>query len=560
VTSTTIRIGSRGSALALAQARLVADALMASGCETTVVVVETAGDRRAPDTAWGEGAFVAAIERALLDDRVDVAVHSAKDVPTDEDARLRIAAYLPRADPRDALIVPAGSTAHGLSELPAGARIGTDSPRRTGFLRAVRPDLGVQPLHGNVDTRLRRLDAGEVDALVLACAGLDRLGRGDRITQRIEPDVIPPAPGQGAIAIQARADDQAVIDRVAAIDDRATRAAVEAERAFLRATGGGCRAPIGALATLTDSTIELLGGSVGPDGSGAAVERMSGPAGRSAELGRRLAARMSLAGDAGRRPRILVTRAADGATDLVRALRDEGLEPIPVPAIEIVPAAAETLHDAASRAGTFQWLVVASSNGARAILAALGERLGELSTTAWAAVGSATSATLGRAGVADVFEPSSATAEALARELPAGPGDRVLVIRGDLGDGALAATLRARGADVEEVVAYRTLEAPPASRRLLSAAVGAGPIAAIVLTSGSTARGLAALGAAESVGFGSIPAVCIGVPTADAAAAAGFRVVAIAADPTSASLARATAVTVASTTGASPTPQLREAS
>jgi hydroxymethylbilane synthase len=538
----------------------VAEALTAAGRESTVVVIETAGDRRAPDTAWGEGAFVAAIERALLDDRVDVAVHSAKDVPTDEDPRLRIAAYLPRADPRDALVMPAGSTVKRVSGLPSRARIGTDSPRRTGFLLAVRPDLRIQPLHGNVDTRLRRLDAGDVDALVLACAGLDRLGRTDRIAQRIDADVIPPAPGQGAIAIQVRADDRVLIDAVAAIDDAPTRAAVQAERAFLQATGGGCRAPIGALATLTGSTVELLGGSVGPDGSGAAVDRMSGPVEHVTELGRRLAARMALVPDTQRRPRILVTRTADQATDLVRALRDEGLEPVLVPAIEIVPASPDALRDVASRAATFRWLVVTSSNGARAVLAALGAGLAEMSTTAWAAVGAATSATLEGAGVDDVFQPSTATADALARELPVDPGDRVLIIRGDLGVRAVAATLRARGVEVEEVVAYRTLEAPGASRTLLRAAIDAGPIAAIVLTSGSTARGLAALAAEESIALGSIPAVCIGAPTADAAIAAGLRVVAVSADPTVASLAGTVAAALATRTGTRLTPQLQEAS
>ena len=135
----TIRIGSRGSALAMAQATLARDAIAAAGHPTEIVIVETAGDRRAPDTAWGEGAFVAAIEVALLDGRVDVAVHSAKDVPTDEDPRLRIAAFLPRADPRDALVVRRGQAECRLDQIPAGSRVGTDSPRRTGFLRARRP-------------------------------------------------------------------------------------------------------------------------------------------------------------------------------------------------------------------------------------------------------------------------------------------------------------------------------------------------------------------------------------------------------------------------------------
>ncbi|MEA2633233.1 MAG: hydroxymethylbilane synthase, partial [Chloroflexota bacterium] len=186
----------------MAQATLVLGALEAIGVAARLVQITTDGDVRAPDTAWGEGAFVTAIEAALLDGRIDVAVHSAKDVPTDEDPRLTIAAYLPRADARDALVVAGSRAALDLESLPVGARVGTDSPRRSAFLLARRPDLHVHPIHGNVDTRLRRLDGGETDALVLAAAGLDRLGLGGRIGSFFEADVIPPAPGQGALAVQ----------------------------------------------------------------------------------------------------------------------------------------------------------------------------------------------------------------------------------------------------------------------------------------------------------------------------------------------------------------------
>lgn len=272
-----IRIGTRGSALALAQARLAAEALAREGRVARLVKVETEGDRRAADTAWGEGAFVKAIERALLDGRVDVAVHSAKDVPTDEDPRLRIGAYLPRADARDALIVRDGSVG-SLDDLPVGAAVGTDSPRRSAFLLAHRPDLRVRPLHGNVDTRLRRLDAGEADALVLACAGLDRLGRAERIAERIEPERIPPAPGQGAIALQVRRDDARMVAETAAVDDARTRIAVESERTLLRAAGGGCRAPIGAYGEVRGSDLALVGGRAEPDGSGLRIGRRTGPA------------------------------------------------------------------------------------------------------------------------------------------------------------------------------------------------------------------------------------------------------------------------------------------
>jgi hydroxymethylbilane synthase len=272
-----VRIGTRGSTLALVQARLAAGALRRAGSASRLVTIETAGDRRAPDTAWGEGAFVKAVERALLAGRIDLAVHSAKDVPTDEEPTLRIGAYLPRADPRDALVVRDGIEP-SLVGLSAEACIGTDSPRRTAFLLAARPELRIRPLHGNVDTRLRRLEAGEADALVLACAGLDRLGLGHRIGERLDVELMPPAPGQGALALQIRHDDGRMLALTASLDDRPTRLAVEAERAFLRAAGGGCRSPIGALGSIDGEMLALLGGFARPDGRNAIIGRRMGPA------------------------------------------------------------------------------------------------------------------------------------------------------------------------------------------------------------------------------------------------------------------------------------------
>jgi hydroxymethylbilane synthase len=259
----------------MVQARSAADALARGGRASRLVLVETEGDRRAPDTAWGEGAFVKAIERALLDRRVDLAIHSAKDVPTEEDPRLEIGAFLARGDARDALVV--NGPARSIDELPLNATVGTDSPRRTAFLLAGRPDLHVRPLHGNVDTRLRRLDEGEADALVLACAGLDRLGRADRIAERIDPGRIPPAPGQGAIALQIRREDARMLALTAALDDGPTRVAVEAERGLLRAAGGGCRSPIGSYGEIRDGEFWLLGGRARPDGTGVRFGRRGGP-------------------------------------------------------------------------------------------------------------------------------------------------------------------------------------------------------------------------------------------------------------------------------------------
>jgi hydroxymethylbilane synthase len=262
-----LRLGTRGSVLAQIQANLIAAALRRNGHEVDLVTIVTDGDIRPPDTAWGEGAFVGAIELALVEGRVDLAVHSAKDVPIAQAPGLTIAAYPDRADPRDALVLPAGRTAASLDDLPSGSVIGTDSPRRTGFILAARPDLRVIPIHGNVDTRLARLDAGEVDALILAIAGLLRLGRPDRVTLPLDPPVVPPAPGQGALAIQIRAGDEATRDAVASLDDPETRLAVSVERALLEATGGGCRAPIGALGRAEGGLLSVIAAAVEPDGT-----------------------------------------------------------------------------------------------------------------------------------------------------------------------------------------------------------------------------------------------------------------------------------------------------
>ena len=552
-------IGSRGSVLALAQTRLVYEALQHEGQASRVVIIETDGDRRAPDTAWGEGAFVAAIETALLDGTVDVAVHSAKDVPTDQDPRLRIAAYLPRADPRDALVVPLEAKERRLADLPSGCRVGTDSPRRTGFLLARRPDLVVHPLHGNVDTRLRRLDAGETDALVLACAGLDRMGLGDRIAERLEPDVVPPAPGQGAIAVQVRSGDERMLAVAATIDHRPTRLAVEAERAFLTASGGGCRAPVGALATVVGDELDLVGGYASPSGTQATIARRRGPVSSGEELGRGLAAEIDsggrlrataiTAGPEDRRPsaaRVLVTRAADQADELVSALRHAGLDPILVPAIaiEFEPAGGD-LDDAARHLGHYAWVVISSTNGARAILKAAERVFTPFEASRIAAIGSRTRRDLEREGIDVAFQPSQSSAAAMAAELPVGPGDRVLAVRGDLADEELAVALRARGAEVDDVIAYRTHQAPRASRALVRQALAASPIDAVVFTSGSTVRGLVELTLDETINVLSIPAVCIGPETAHAARAAGFRVLAVSPEPSSAALATATAQALA---------------
>ncbi len=551
MTAPPIAIGTRGSKLALVQAGLVQAALTQAGLASRIVVLETAGDRRRPDTAWGEGAFVTAIELALLDGRVDLAVHSAKDLPTEGDPRLEIGAYLERADPRDALIVRRDAPGQRLDDLPAGARVGTDSPRRTGFLLAYRPDLAIHPLHGNVDTRLRRLDEGETDALVLACAGLDRLGLAGRISERLQPDVVPPAPGQGAIAVQIRRDDARLTDVMAAIDDRPTRLAVESERAFLQAAGGGCRAPIGALATISHDRIELVGGFARVDGTATAVIRRDAPAVAGSDLAGEVASLLET--EFRRRParpgrRVIVTRAAQQAAGLVAALEAAGVEAIAVPAISVEPEpAGGELDEAARGLADYAWVVITSVNGAQAILAAAARVSTRPDRPRWAAVGQATAGALESAGVTIDLQPQEASGRAIASELPVEAGERVLVVRGDLAGTDLAERLRAKGVIVDDVIGYRTHEAPATSRPLLRRALEAGPIDAIVFSSGSTVRGLATLAAAEALAIDAIPAICAGPRTAGAARAAGFAILAESARPEAAAIARATAEALART-------------
>jgi hydroxymethylbilane synthase len=255
------RIGTRGSALALRQTSMVIDALQAAlpGFRSEMVIIRTEGDAR-PDVPLvqmaGQGVFVAEIERALQRNDIDFAIHSAKDLPSSMTGDLALAAFLPRADVRDAL-VPRAGVVTTLMTLPAGSRVGTSSPRRTAQLLHCRPDFVLLEIRGNVDTRLRKLDSGEYDAIVLACAGLDRLGFTHRIAERIDPNVMIPAPGQGAIALQCRASDTQALQLAAHIDDLCTRTAVTAERAFLARLGAGCTTPAGASARWEDGKLRM---------------------------------------------------------------------------------------------------------------------------------------------------------------------------------------------------------------------------------------------------------------------------------------------------------------
>jgi hydroxymethylbilane synthase len=286
----TIRIGTRGSPLALAQAREVRARLAAAHRiepdSITLEIIRTTGDRiqdRPLAEAGGKGLFTKEIEEALLAHRVDLAVHSAKDLPTFLPAGLMIAGYLPREDARDVFI---SRKAASLQELASGSVVGTASPRRQAMVRRLRPDLRVQTLRGNVETRLRKLEAGDVDATLLALAGLKRLGRADAATAMLDIDTFPPAVGQGAIAIEIRADDARTRALVAAVAHMETGLAVGAERAFLAVLDGSCRTPIAGHAVAASNRINFQGSILRPDGSESYETTRSGTAADAEALGR----------------------------------------------------------------------------------------------------------------------------------------------------------------------------------------------------------------------------------------------------------------------------------
>ncbi len=294
---TTLRLGTRSSALARTQSRTVADAVtVATGRPVELVDISTEGDRSSAAIAQlgGTGVFVTALREALLAGRVDFAVHSHKDLPTAPAAGLVLAAVPPREDPRDALVARDGLT---LGELPPGSTVGTGAPRRVAQLRALGLGLDVVPIRGNVDTRLGRVrgaaGAADLDAVVLARAGLARLGLLDRVTETLDPLQVLPAPAQGALAVECREDDDVTRALLAALDDTGTRACVAAERATLAALEAGCSAPVAAFAEVAEGEdgVELyLRGSVTAlDGSDGVRGSLTGPLAGAADLGRALA-------------------------------------------------------------------------------------------------------------------------------------------------------------------------------------------------------------------------------------------------------------------------------
>lgn len=286
-----IRLGTRGSMLALTQSRWVASYLQQLGWDVPLEVIRTTGDDLAEMPAGQtdtKGLFVNEIERALLQNRIDLAVHSMKDLPPDMPDGLVIAAVPRREDPRDVLV---GRTAPKLSELPAGSTVGSSSPRRRAQLLAARPDIEVCDLRGNVDTRLRKLDEGQYDAICIAAAGLNRLGLSGRITEYLDTEVVLPAAGQGALALQVRSNDETAASAVSALHHEESGLAIRAELAALRSLGWGCSVPLGLLAVVENGRICLTAALCSLDGRSVIREHVDGiesPEGAGMKMARRL--------------------------------------------------------------------------------------------------------------------------------------------------------------------------------------------------------------------------------------------------------------------------------
>lgn len=302
----TLRLGTRGSALARWQAEWVAEKLHALGCNVELVEIATRGDidrSRAVEEIGTRGVFTKEIQRALLNGDVDLGVHSLKDLPTEPIDGLTLAAVPVRESPADALVASEGVL---LENLPHGARVGTGSLRRQAQLRHLRANLRIEDVRGNVDTRLRKLDDGRFDAIVLAEAGLRRLGLADRITQLLSYETMMPAVGQGALGIECRSDDREVIASLASLEDKATRAAVTAERALLAQLRGGCMAPIGALGHIEQGVLRLSAVVLSADGKVRLVAEDLAAPDDALSLGRRVADALL----------------AQGAADLISANRN----------------------------------------------------------------------------------------------------------------------------------------------------------------------------------------------------------------------------------------------
>jgi len=581
----TLRIGTRQSDLALWQTNHMIDRLQAAWpglvCQITPFVTmgdQTQAQNKPLPAIGGKGLFTAELEHALRTGEIDIAVHSLKDLPVEDAPGLTLGAIASRADVRDVLVARNGWT---LATLPPGALVGTSSTRRMAQLLATRPDLKLQSIRGNVGTRIRKVMSGEYDATVLAAAGVERLNLLANVSEWLSLELMLPAPGQGALAVQCRADDVKTRQLLAAVDDAPTRAAVTAERQFLHTLGGGCSAPVAAYATVLSNPIspslrlQMYALVAATDGS--QMVRVQGT-GDAATLGTQLAQQAldqggwalldralpaALAAGASTQPapakplqgkRILVTRAREQVAELCEHLACLGAQPIALPLIQILPVADLTPLDCALQSlQLYDWIVFTSTNTVRIV----GERWRTLlappeldgaippsgkavSLSAWsgirfpegklehpvqiAAVGPATAAALRQFGVEPSFVPDKFIATEIIAGLGNVAGQRILLPQAELARQDLAERLMAAGALVDALPIYQTLPAAVDGASMLELQVG---LDIILFTSGSTIQNF--MTALDQHGLslamlGNPQIACIGPVTAQTAQALGLTV------------------------------------
>jgi len=552
-----LRIGTRGSALALAQAEVVASALRQArlGLAIRVVVISTEGDRDkiSPLTViGGRGVFTSALQEALARGEIDAAVHSAKDLPSEEAPGMLLAAFLDREDARDVVVSRHGRS---LADLPPSPTIGTSSRRRAAQVLALRPDAKIVELRGNVDTRLRKALDPAMDAIVLAAAGVARLDRQNRVAAYVPLDTMVPAPGQGALAVEIRVDDEAARRLVAPLDVPDVSAAVKVERAVLRALGAGCTTPVGAHAIVEgDGRILLRVMLASEDGDASEqVRQLLDPRHAERDAGA-LARRMMTSLDARARPplplaglSVLVTRAAAQAGGLGADLRSAGARIVFAPTLRIEdPGDHAPLERALDRLVNdgYDWVVVSSVNAAERVLAHLAERQNgpeALGRASIAAVGPATAAPLLERGLAvTIPSPERQDGDGLVAVLSALglEGRRVLFPCGDRARNAIPDGLRAWGAMVDRVVVYRTVTEAALDPAVRSR-IRRGEVDVVTFASPSSVTGLAAVLNGEMVALRRAVVACIGGTTARAAEAVGLAPAVIADDPSDAGLVAA---------------------
>ncbi|MFZ5926906.1 MAG: hydroxymethylbilane synthase [Acidobacteriota bacterium] len=535
-----LRIGSRGSQLALWQARRIAARLAEMGVETEIEIIRTTGDKitGVPLARVGsKGLFTKEIEEALLAGHIDLAVHSLKDLPVELPAGLALAAVPERDSPFDAVV------GKRLDELPPGACVGTSSLRRAAQLRRLRPDLRIEDIRGNLDTRLRKLDEGGYDAILLASAGLRRLGWAPRIAEILKPDRMCPAVGQGALAVETRSAPDQAFQICARLEDRTARTAVEAERALLAALGGGCQVPLGAFAELREGRLVLRAVVAGP-GSGemfSCVEEGSpeDPQG----LGRRAAEKL-LSGGARRviaavNPHalplagqtVVVTRAQKQAGALSQRLRALGADVIELPLIEFQP-----LEFEAPGWSSYDWAVFTSANGVEFFF----ERVEPRPGPRICAIGPATAAALRARGLEPDIVPAEFVAENVVEALrqAGAAGRRILLARAQEARDVIPSELAKMGAVVDVLAVYRTAAPQGIEQKAREVFETVRPDW-VTLTSSSTVRHL--LRAVPRELLAGVRLASIGPVTSATARAAGLDITVEAAEYTVEGLARAIA-------------------